>query len=90
MGYLLPVTPYAYNNYHKRTINHAANIYYIERKYRVIFQEMKREQESETKSLREAYLKAKYPIVKSKPHKLDIMLAKPMEQHKGRQINLHV
>lgn len=90
MGYVLPVTPYTYINYHQRTINQATSLYYIGQKPRVTFQEVKREKESETASLRTAYLKNKSSLKKSKPSLYDRIVANQIEQNKGKQINLHI
>lgn len=89
MGYVLPVTPYKYNNYQIRMIKHTPNIYYIGQKQRVIFQEIKREPENDAALLAKAYSKAKYSAVIPKLRQLDILLTIPIEQHKGREVNLH-
>lgn len=90
MGYVLPVTPYAYSNYQRRTIKHTPNMYCIGQKHRVVFQEIKHEKEKEATLLYKGYLKAKYSAAIPKPHQVDAMLAMPIEQHKGREVNLHV
>lgn len=87
MGYYLPITDYAGQQYRKRVEDETKSPYHIERKYRIILDGIKRDGPSSRQLL---YMQARRQQKKRKEVQPErFSLEKGMVKGKGERINVH-
>lgn len=88
MGYYLPITDYAGQQYRKRVEEDGKSPYHIERKYRIVLGAVKEDEEPNRQLLHEHARKQKEK--KKAKNKQRFSIEKGMVKGKGERINVQV
>lgn len=87
MGYYLPITDYVGQQYRKRVEGETKNPYHIERKYRIILDGIKRDEQPNKQLIYQYARKQKQKKDKAKKR---FSLKKGMVKGKGERVNVQV